>query len=355
MLISFILKETRHILRDPRTMLVLFGMPVVMMLLFGYAISTDVRNVRVAVVTASIDEASRQIVDRLEASPYFTIACTVPTPAEAEALMRRREVDMAVVFAPDFGRRVVTGNAEVQIITDGAEPNMAVMQSNYARGVISGAVTPGVLSVRLLYNPQMQSAYNFVPGIMGMLLLIICAMMTSVSIVREKERGTMEVLLVSPVRPLLVMLAKSVPYLVLSLLILAAILLLSAFVLHVPIVGSVASIVGVSLLYIFLALSFGLLVSVVAQTQLVAILVSAMLMLLPSILLSGMIYPVESMPVPLQMLSAVVPARWYVSAMRKLMVMGTGLGAVGVEIAVLSGMAALVLSLALHRFKERME
>jgi ABC-2 type transport system permease protein len=201
----------------------------------------------------------------------------------------------------------------------------------------------------------MRSAYNFVPAIMGMLLILICAMMTSISIVREKEKGTMEVLLVSPVRPLMVIVAKAVPYLVLAFGILITILFMSRYVLGVPIAGSLLSILAVSTLYILLALSLGLLISNVAQTQLVALLMSAMVLLMPVVMLSGMIFPVESMPQVLQWLAALVPPRYYIEAMRKLMIMGVGLDAVAHEVAVMAGMTVVLLTVALLKFKQRLE
>ena len=209
--------------------------------------------------------------------------------------------------------------------------------------------------MRLLYNPQMKSAYNFVPAIMGMLLMLICAMMTSISIVREKEKGTMEVLLVSPVRPLMVIIAKAVPYLVLAFAILITILLMARFVLGVPLAGSLFWILAVSTLYILLALSLGLLISNVAQTQLVALLLSAMVLLMPVVMLSGMLFPVESMPQVLQWLAAVVPPRYYIQAMRKLMIMGVGIGEVAHEVTVLAGMTAVLLTIAMKKFEVRLK
>ncbi|MCD8283086.1 MAG: ABC transporter permease, partial [Prevotella sp.] len=244
----------------------------------------------------------------------------------------------------------------IQIITAASDPNKSVSQAAYAQQVIAVAGAAGALPVsqKLLYNPQMKSAYNFVPGIMGLLLMIICAMMTAVSIVREKERGTMEVLLVSPVRPLMIIVAKAVPYFLLSILILVCILLLSRFVLDVPVAGSLFWIFAASLLYILLALALGLLISIIAKTQLVAILVSAMLLLMPSLLLSGMIYPIESMPVILQCIAQVVPARWYISAMRKLMIMGVGAGRIIPELTVLTAYAAALLFISIKKFKSRL-
>ena len=348
--ISFVIKEARHILRDKRTMLILFGMPLVLMLLFGFAITNDVRNVRTVVVTSSIDHLTRQAVDRLAASEYFTITATVATPREAELVIRGQQADMAIVFGPDFASR----RTGVQFIVDGADPNMAQMWTNYATGVILNA-DGGLVNSKMLYNPQLKSAYNFVPAIMGMLLMLVCAMMTSISIEREKEKGTMEVLLVSPVKPLMIIIAKAIPYLVLAFAILIIILLMGRYVLGVPLAGSLFWILVISTIYILLALSLGLLISSVAQTQLVALLLSAMVLLMPIVMLSGMLFPVESMPVVLQWVSAVIPPRYYIDAMRKLMIMGVGVDQVMRELGILLLMLAVLLTLALASFKKRLE
>ncbi len=355
--LSFIMKEARHILRDTRTMLVLFGMPIAMMVLFGFAVTNDVKDVKIVLVSSSMDSETQNIVDRLNASEYFTITHLVATPDEAEGIIRSRKADMAVVFTQNFANHTYDNTAGVQVLTDAGDPNMALQQSSYVQQIVqmssAGDIAP--VNMKMLYNPQMKSAYNFVPGIMGMLLMLICAMMTAVSIVREKERGTMEVLLVSPVRPLMIIIAKAVPYFVFSILILISILLLSVYLLDVPLAGSIFWIFVVSLIYILMALSLGLLISVVAKTQLVAILASAMILLAPVMMLSGMIYPVESMPTILRYISAIIPARWYVSAMRKLMIMGVSVTMVVREIAVLSGMTVVMLFIALKRFKNRLE
>ena len=370
--ISFVIKEAKHILRDKRTMLILFGMPIVLMLLFGFAITNDVKNVRTVVVTSQMDHLTRAAVERLAASEYFTIVKTVPTPKEAEWLIRSQKADLAIVFGkiqtppltPPLGREGSLKGSHpldgrgvaraLQFIVDGSDPNMAQQWTTYAQQVIVNSQL-SIVNSKLLYNPRMKSAYNFVPAIMGMLLLLICAMMTSVSIVREKERGTMEVLLVSPIKPLMIIVAKVVPYLLLALVILAIILLMSATVLDVPLQGSLGWILIVSLIYILLALSLGLLISNIAQTQFVALLVSAMVLLLPTVMLSGMLFPVESMPTILQWISAVIPPRYYIQAMRKLMIMGVGIQEVWREVLVLIGMTALLLAVSLKKFNKRLE
>ena len=318
--ISFVIKETKHIVRDRRTMLILFGVPVVMMLIFGFAITTDVRNVKVTVVTAVMNPRIQQVVQLIDASEYFVVTHTVSNTQEAKQLLADHQADMAIVFSNDFANDRYSEQASVQFLVDYTDPNMAEQRVSYIQQIIMDelrsqqtAQQQAIANTKLLYNPQMKSAYNFVPGIMGMLLMLICAMMTSVSIVREKERGTMEVLLVSPVKPLYIMIAKTVPYFVLSIFILISILLISKFILAVPIEGSVITILAVSLLYIVLALALGMLISVVSQTQVVALLISGMLLIMPSTMLSGMIYPIESMPTVIQYISTIVPTRWYVS------------------------------------------
>ena len=347
--ISFVIKEAKHILRDKRTMLILFGMPIVLMLLFGFAITNDVKNVRTVVVTSQMDPLTQQAAERLASSEYFNITATVGTPQEAEQLIRGQKADLAVIFGKDYAKK-----KEIQLMVDGSDPNMAQQWTTYAQQVLNNPVM-SLVNLKMLYNPQMKSAYNFVPAIMGMLLMLICAMMTSISIVREKEKGTMEVLLVSPVKPLMIIIAKAIPYLILAFCILITILLMARFVLHVPLAGSLIWIILVSLIYILLALSLGLLISNIADSQLMALLLSAMVLLMPIVMLSGMLFPIESMPRILQWISAIVPPRYYIAAMRKLMIMGVGIREVFSEVIILSGMTLFLLAVSLLKFKNRLE
>lgn len=354
---SFIIKETQHIMRDRRTMMILFGMPIILMLIFGFAISTDVRNVRTVVVMSQIDHQTQRMINALDESEYFKVLYKVHTPAEAEQLIRNQKADMGIVFSTDFASK----HGGVQLITDGTDPNMAQQYNNYASQIMGTQLmnvmqrkAPNAIALKMLYNPQMKSSYNFVPGIMGILLMLICAMMTSISIVREKERGTMEVLLVSPVRPFLIILAKAVPYLVLAFVVLLAILLMSRFVLFVPIAGSLWLILLVSTIYIFMALSLGLLISTIAKTQMAALLMSAVMLLMPCTMLSSMMFPIESMPHVLQWVAALIPPRYYISAMRKLLIMGVSFRYVLPEVVTLLGMTALFLTVALLKFNKRL-
>ena len=354
---SFIIKETQHIMRDRRTMMILFGMPIILMLIFGFAISTDVRNVRTVVVMSQIDHQTQRMINALDESEYFKVLYKVHTPAEAEQLIRNQKADMGIVFSTDFASK----HGGIQLITDGTDPNMAQQYNNYASQIMGTQLmnvmqrkASSAIALKMLYNPQMKSSYNFVPGIMGILLMLICAMMTSISIVREKERGTMEVLLVSPVRPFLIILAKAVPYLVLAFVVLLAILLMSRFVLFVPIAGSLWLILLVSTIYIFMALSLGLLISTIAKTQMAALLMSAVMLLMPCTMLSGMMFPIESMPHVLQWVAALIPPRYYISAMRKLLIMGVSFRYVLPEVVTLLGMTTLFLSVALLKFNKRL-
>lgn len=360
--ITFVRKEFCHIFRDRRTMLILLVMPVVQIILFGFAITTDVKNVRTVVVDPSADALTRRMAERLDASEYFNVVARLSSPMEAEDALRRGEADMALVFSPRFMGNVASGEACVQLISDATDPNMATLQAGYATSILTsarrevfpssgGAVVP---VLKLLYNPGMLSAYNFVPGVMGLILMLLCAMMTSISIVREKETGTMELLLVSPMKPLAVILAKLVPYFVLSCVNLLTILLLSVFVLRVPVAGSLWAISAVSLLFIAVSLSLGLLISTLTRTQVAAMLASGLVLMMPTMLLSGMIFPIESMPVVLQGLSVLVPARWYISAVRKLMIMGVEVRWVWAEVCVLVLMAVVLITVSLKKFKDRL-
>ena len=342
---SLVKKEALHLLRDFRTIIVVLVMPVVLLLLFGFAISTEVNNVRVATVVEQHTDQTKQIIDRFRANPYFTFEGVVAY-SDVEDLLREGKVDAAVVF------RTRDGKLEHQVIVDASNTIMAQTATAYLESVISpGADTPIVTST--LYNPRLKSAYNFVPGIMGMIFILICAMMTSVSIVREKETGTMDLLLVSPVRPWTIVFGKLVPYFLLSCVILALTLVLSYTVLGIPFSFRLFDVIWVTILYVILALALGLLISTIASTQVAALLISGVMFMIPVILLSGMIFPVENMPLVLQWFSCVIPARWYISAMRVLMIQRLPVGCVLTEVLVLAGMTLLVLALAIKKFNAK--
>jgi len=357
--LSFVHKEFYHILRDGRTMLILLGMPVVQILLFGFAINMEVQHIRTVVFDPAQDAATRDITERLMANPYFHMQGYVYSPDEINKLLQRGETDVAIVYEQNFNENLVhSKKAQLQIIADASNPNTGTIVANYVTAIVS-EYRPHIpyrieVENKLLYNPEMKSAYTFVPGIMGLVLMIICAIMTSISIVREKERGTMEVLLASPLKSGTVLISKTVPYLALSFINLITILLLSYFVLDVPIQGNLALLIAVSVLFIFLALSLGLLISTLVQTQVTAVLISGIGLMMPTLILSGMIFPIDNMPEPLQWASSVVPARWYIAAVKKVMIEGLGFTHVAKEVGILAGMVVFLIGASIAKIKNRL-
>jgi ABC-2 type transport system permease protein len=362
---AFARKEFYHIFRDRRTIMILLGIPVVQIILFGFAITTEVRHVKVGLLDPVPDVATRRVADRLLASDYFDLSRVLRSPVEVERALRRGEINMAVVFEPGFQRRLLRdGPARVQLVADASDPNTAALFTGYARQIIAdagrelappaGQAATLAAETRLLYNPAMKAAYNFVPGVMGLILMLICAMMTSISIVREKETGTLEVLLVSPARPVMIIAAKIIPYLVLSCVNLVTILLLSVHVLGVPVAGSLFWLVAISLLFIIVSLSIGIFVSTVARSQVAAMLVSGMVLMMPVVLLSGLIFPVEGMPPFLRWLSCLIPARWYISAVKHIMIEGAPVAYIAREALALACTGAVLIGLSIKNFKNRL-
>lgn len=368
--ISFIKKEFYHIFRDVRTMVILLIIPVILIILFGYAITTEIKSAPIAVLDYSRDDVTGRLVEQLQASEYFEIYSLVDNYEEAETLFRRGKIRMLIVFPTQFTPQPTPQppkGGTVQLLVDATDPNEATALTQYATtiistsGIVVGDMLPytnrqGITStVNLLYNPQMRGAYNFVPGVMGLILILICAMMTSVGIVKEKELGTMEVLLVSPLKPIYIILAKAMPYLILSIVNIITILLLSRFLLDVPVNGSVILLFLFSILYALVALCLGLMISTIADTQQAAMLISGVVLMLPVILLSGMVFPVENMPWILQVLSNIVPAKWYITGVKDVMIKGLGFSAIWQEICVLAGMALFLVALSVKRFKIRLQ
>ena len=337
---SFIRKEMLHILRDRRTLLVVLVIPLMLIMLFGFTVSTDVNNIKVMVCAPHRSYAVAEAVNRMTASRYFEYKGFVDA-GDIDQSLRTGKAAAVVVFADDYD---VSG--KYQLLLDGADVNTARTSQAYLQSVLSTgnvAVKQSGIQTHMLFNPQMKSSFNFVPGIMGMIFLLICAMMTSISIVKEKETGTMEVLLVSPVKPIYIIVSKMIPYLLLSFIDLVIILVLAYFVLDVPLAGGVGNVVLVSVLYLVLALALGMMVSNVVESQVAALLISAMVMIMPVIFFSGLLFPTENIPWALRWISYVVPPRWYIDAMRKLMIEGVDLKGV------------LLMTAAVKKFNDRLE
>ncbi len=362
---AFLRKEVQHILRDRRTLLVIFGMPVAQIVIFGFALSNEVKNTRIVVYDQRQDELSARLLDQIEASQYFETVKRLSSHAEIDASLRSGFAKMVLVVPSGFGQQLLHANqSPLQVITDGTNPNLSTTLINYVSRICrdfqdqlnEGQQPPYRISVstKMLYNPQLKGEYNFVPGVIALILMLICTMMTSVSIVKEKELGNMEVLLVSPMHPIVIVVSKAVPYVFLSLIILSVILLLSYFLLGVPIVGSVLLLYGISLIFILAALALGLLISTVTSSQQVAMMISLIGLMLPTIMFSGFMFPVESMPLPLQLISNVVPAKWYFYSIQAIMIKGLGAAAIVKEIVILSFFALGFLGLSIRKFQIRL-
>lgn len=363
--ISFVKKEFHHIFRDKRTMIILLAMPVVQIIIFGFALTNEVKNSRIAVWDQSKDAATASLISKLEASRYFEVEQLITGPGEVEKIFQKGKVKLALVIPPHFNEDLLHFNkAQVQLIADASDPNVANTLTTYASAIIQdyqSVITqdkklPYTIEtrVRMLYNPELKGAYNFVPGVMAMVLLLVCTMMTAITIVRERETGTMEIMLVSPAKPFKIIIAKAVPYFLLSAVNIASILLLSVFVLEVPVKGSLALLVGESLLFTLVSLALGLLISTKVATQQTALFISLVGLLLPTVMLSGFMFPIENMPLPLRTVSHLVPARWFYNIVRSVMIKGTGIEAVWKDTLILAGMLIVFAGLAIKNFKIRL-
>ena len=364
-LISFIKKEFYHVFRDRKTLLMLFGLPIVQIVLFGFALTNEIKNAKIVVADYSKDIATTEIVNKIEASQYFDIDKSLKSHREIEAAFKEGKIKMAVIFPENFYNDLLhTNRAQIQVIADASDINAATTLTNYITSIILDYQTELMKTqnipykimpeIRMLYNPEMKGEFTFIPGMMSMIMLLICVMMTSISIVREKELGTMEVLLVSPFRPLLVILSKFVPYVIISLINVTSILLLSWFVLHLPVKGSILLLYAESLLFIFTGLALGLLISINSKTQQTAMFVSLGVTMLPTIILSGFMFPIENMPVPLQVISNIVPSKWFYIIVRSIMIKGAGFSAIWQQTLILFVMTMLILGISLKRFKIRL-
>lgn len=361
----FVRKEFAHVLRDRKTLLILFGLPVMQILIFGFALTNEVKNSSIVVIDYAKDEASQQLISKIEASRYFEIEKTVSDHLQMEESFREGKIKLAIVFPDGFNESLLHENAaQIQIIADASDPNIANTLTNYASAIIvdyqnelnASLTIPYriVAETRMLYNPQLKGVHNFVPGVMALVLMLVCVMMTAISIVKEKETGTMEILLVSPFKPLLVILSKAFPYLVLSLVNVTTILLLSVFVLDLPVNGSIALLFAESILFIITCLSLGIFISVRTNSQQVAMLISLMGMLLPTILFSGFMFPIENMPIPLQVVSNIVPAKWFYIIVKSIMIKGLGFASIWKETLILAGITFFFLVVSLKSFKIRL-
>lgn len=362
---EFVKKECFHIFRDRRTLIILFGMPVVLIVLFGFAITNEIRHARIAVLDYSQDALSHGLVKKITASTYFDLAENLRSEKDILPAFRKGDIRMVIVIPNGFSRDFIRERkAAIQLLTDASDPNTATTLINYANAIIVQyqqeqtnlqhlplTIHP---EVRMVYNPMLKSVFLFVPGVMTLILMLVCAMMTSITITREKELGTMEILLVSPLRPMLIIAGKVVPYVLLSFFISIIILCLGSWIFGMPVKGSILLLLSACGLFCLTALSLGILISSLTNSQQTAMMVSMMGLLLPTILLSGFVYPIESMPVPLQIVSNILPAKWFIIILKDIMLKGSGLRQIALPMGILGGMTCFFLIVSLRKFKIRL-
>ncbi len=362
--LAFVNKEFKHIFRDIRTLIILFGMPVVLVILFGFAITTEINNAEIGILDFSHDNYSLKLQNKISASGYFNIAEYFQSNSQIDRAFQKGEIKLAVIFPGNFGKDLINGKTvNIQIVADASDPNTANILSSYLQAVFQNFLSEkGIaaeqnigVETRMMYNPENKSVYMFVPGVMTVILMLISAMMTSITVAREKELGTMEILLVSPLKPLIIILGKIIPYLVLSMINAITILLLGLFVFGMPVNGSYLLLFGEIFLFVLTSLVLGLLISTIANSQQTALLISLMGLMLPTILLSGFIFPISSMPDILQWISNIIPAKWFIIIIKNIMLKGTGLSAIMQETSILMIIAGVLTVLTVIKFKTRLE
>jgi len=364
--IGFIKKEFYHIFRDRRSLFILFGMPIAQILLFGFAITNEINNVDIAILDHSKDASTEEIINKISASKYFTVKQILTREADIETAFKKGKIKAVLNFERNFSKNLIKEQkATIQIITDATDPNTANSITNYINAILQNyqqeknraiVVEYQIIpQTRMVYNPELKSVFMFVPGVMTIILMLVSAMMTSISITREKELGTMEILLVSPLKPFQVIIGKVVPYIFLSVINAVVIVLLSIFIFKMPLQGSLILLALESVLFIITSLALGILISTIAETQQSAMMISLMGLMLPVILLSGFIFPISSMPVALQVISNIIPAKWFIIIIKGIMLKGVGMAFIWKETLILMGMTLFFISLSVKKYKIRLE
>lgn len=363
--IGFIKKEFYHIFRDKKTLLILFGIPVVQILLFGFAITNEIKDVNIAILDYSKDYTTNQIIEKLISSKYFKLKFYLENEHQIEESFKSGKIKEAIIFEKDFGEKLIkTKKASIYIITDGTDPNTAITIINYTTQIIYQynklinqniniplKITP---EVKMRYNPELKGVFLSVPGLIAVILMLISALMTSISITREKESGSMELLLVSPLKPVFVIITKVIPYAIIGFLITILILVLGSTVFSVPIKGSISLLLFENILYIILSLSLGILISTIAQSQLIALMISLLGLMMPTVILSGFIYPIENMPIWIQPFTYIIPARWFIVIIKNIMLKGSTFSTIWQETLVVFAMTVIFILISAKKYKIRL-
>lgn len=363
---GFVKKEVFHIIRDKRTLVILFGLPIIQILLFGFAITNEIKNANIAILDLSKDEVSEKLTNKILSSGYFQLYSNLHSFNEIEKVFQSGKVKQVIVFEENFGENLYkSGKANLQLISDASEPNTGNALISYTSNIVQNfqqsinlqnqAPMQIITELKMNYNPELRGAYMFVPGLVAIILIMVSAMLTSISITREKELGTMEILLASPMKPIIIIIGKVMPYMLLSFINANIIILLGKYIFGVPIVGSYIFLMIESLLYILVALSLGIFISTVTQTQQAALMISLMGLMLPTIMLSGYVFPVENMPLPLQIISNIIPAKWFIIIVRSVMLKGSNILDLWKENLVLIGFVLFFVLLSLKKYKVRLE
>ncbi len=364
--LGFLKKEFLHIFRDYRTMMILFAMPVIQLLIFGFVITNEIKDVKIAILDQSKDKHTMAITDKLMSSGYFILQEKLLSVKQLDKSFKKGEIKELIIFEPDFAHNLEKrNNANVQVIADASDPNTAKLLVNYTTGIIRDYMKKEHImhaypmqintELRMRYNEKLEGAYMYVPGTMALILMLISAMMTSITITREKEFGSMEVLLVSPLKPLQIILGKVTPYIILSFINALTIILLGYFVFGLPIHGSFILLLIECILFITLALSLGIFISTITKTQQVAMFTSMFGLMLPTLLLSGFIFPIENMPTILQWLSVIMPPRWFIVIIKNIMLKGAGMAFIWKETLLLLSITMFFIIMSIKKFKVRLE
>jgi len=363
---DFLIKEFLQIIRDKRSLIILFGIPIMQILLFGFALKNEIRDVPIAILDQSKDMYSRQLINKITSSSYFVLQENLEDEKAIENAFRKGKIKQLLIIENDFAKNIeIENRAVVQLILDASNPNTASIIDSYTRAILNsfereinssfGRAPMIIPEIQMRYNPQLKSVFMFVPGLITIILMLVSAMMTSISIAREKELGTMEVLLVSPIKPIQIILGKVFPYVILSFISAVIILIMAYTVFQMPMIGNLVLLLAESLLFILMALSLGIFISTVANSQQTAMLLSMFALLLPSVLLSGFIFPIKNMPEILQYFSAIVPPRWFVIIVKNIMIKGNDFSSIWKETAIIFGFTLFFIGLSVKKFKIRLE
>jgi len=362
--LAILQKEFRQILRDPMTLLFVFLMPITLVMLFGYTIKNEINNANIAVLDYSQGLHSRQLINNFTASGYFSIHQGITDERDAESFFQRGTGSMMIVIPKKFEEHIVkNGCAKIQLVTDASDLNVSTTLVSYANqvitqyqkslGLVGVDMQPIEIRIKMQYNPQLESAYMFIPGNIALIMILITSLMASITLSKERETGSWRLLAITPANQYIIVLGKIIPYMILSLICTAMIIFLGIVIFKMPMYGSVWLLLLLCFLFMFTACSLGVLISVFTNSQQVAMLICMLGFFLPTLLLSDFIFPVENMPLVLQILSHVVPAKWFIFALRDIMIKGAGLELLWLPVTILSGLTLFLMSLSIRRLQKR--